>query len=262
MKHILSLLTIALAFTATTVYAAFNYEVETWDYQNEWLQGYDYEYYKIKVTEGSGKLYITDFINNIYDSNQTDSIMQQGITRYGYYDVKGKTPGDELKESDLHVRNVTEADRIEMDSYKASEWHNAATRYGYELGTFSEGDEIAIWVEQGGSDASVGSYTAVYQKNTSRYDAYSVDTLAQFRNNWDYNAAKKAMPIAELTLYHSDGGSTQLRFGLQGIASAVPVVEQSQTFGSPLPGGLQISLIAGLFGLGFWYVRRKKVPVA
>ena len=32
--------------------------------------------------------------------------------------------------------------------------------------------------------------------------------------------------------------------------------------GSPLPGGLQMALIAGLFGLGFWYVRRRKTSVA
>ena len=34
------------------------------------------------------------------------------------------------------------------------------------------------------------------------------------------------------------------------------------TMGQPLPGGLQIALIAGLFGLGFWYVRRRKATVA
>ena len=34
------------------------------------------------------------------------------------------------------------------------------------------------------------------------------------------------------------------------------------TFGSPLPGGLSIALIAGLFGLGFWYIRRRKAHVA
>jgi len=32
--------------------------------------------------------------------------------------------------------------------------------------------------------------------------------------------------------------------------------------GSPLPGGLPIALIAGLFGLGFWYIRRRKATVA
>ena len=60
--------------------------------------------------------------------------------------------------------------------------------------------------------------------------------------------AAAAMPLAWL----APSGSG-LSFGIQG--TAVPV-------GSPLPGGLQIALIAGLFGLGFWYVRRKKAVSA
>jgi len=257
MKHLLAILTVALVGAAAPVFAAFNYEVVTDHYQNYFHEGTDFEFYKIKVTEGTGKIYITDFLNNIYDSNQTDSIYQQGITRYGYYDVKGKDPTYQPSVNDYHMKDVNTTDRIVVDSYKAGEWNNEATRYGYELGTFSAGDEIAIYVEQGAYNAAVGSFTGVEGRNTSRYDAYSVDALAQFRNNWDWNAAKAAMPIAELTLYHADGGSTQLRFGLMGAES-----EGGGTFGAPLPGGTAIYVIAGLFAVGFIVIRRRKEVAA
>ena len=254
MKHILAVLTVALFGVSAPVFAAFNYEVVSEHYYNLFNEGTDYEFYKIKVTEGTGKIYMTDFLNNINDSNQTDSIYQQGITRIGYYDVKGKDPTYTPSSSDYHMTDVNTTDRIVVDSYQVNQWNNPATRYGYELGTFSAGDEVAIYVEQG--EYGVGSYTGIQGRNTSRYDAYSVDALAQYRNNWDWNAAKKAMPIAELTLYHSDGGSTQLRFGLMGAEFS-----GGETFGSPLPGGNAIYVIAGLFALGF-FLRRKQAAAA
>lgn len=69
-------------------------------------------------------------------------------------------------------------------------------------------------------------------------------------------ASKKAMPLSHLTPFEfinnaiSEG--TTVQFGIYGVTAA----------GSPLPGGLQVTLIAGLFGLGFWYVRRRKITVA
>ena len=271
MKHILPILTAALvcmgAYTAsaqdaTSEPAPFTFKVDTWDYKNEWNQGSDFEYYRIQVTGGTGKLYITDFLNNVYSANQNDSIMQQGITSYGYYNVKDKTPGTPLDpEKDVISKEVNATDRIVVgDPYQQSQWHEVVNRYGYELGTFQEGDEIAIWVEQGGQNVSVGSYTAYQSKNTSRYNTgWSVDALAQLRG--------ENMPVAELTLYHSNGGSTQLRFGLYGVATeAIGGGEGGGngggTPGAPLPGGVQTALIAGLFALGFWYVRRRKAIAA
>ena len=58
-----------------------------------------------------------------------------------------------------------------------------------------------------------------------------------------------AMPLASLDPI----GGGRATFGLYATPSG--------TFGSPLPGGLPIALIAGLFGLGFWYVRRRKATV-
>lgn len=63
-------------------------------------------------------------------------------------------------------------------------------------------------------------------------------------------ASKRAMPLSHLTpigtINEAVSLGKEVRFGFYGVV------------GSPLPGGLQIALIAGLFGLGFFYVRRRK----
>lgn len=66
-------------------------------------------------------------------------------------------------------------------------------------------------------------------------------------------AAQRAMPLSQLIPGTWEGKA--VTFGLYGIATgeALP--------GGPLPGGLQSALIAGLFGLGFFYVRRRKAIV-
>ncbi len=92
---------------------------------------------------------------------------------------------------------------------------------------------------------------------------YFTEKLADERKNPDYQedytkfddnrvlAAGKAMPLSRLITvnYINDMvvEGTKVAFGFYGVA-----------VGSPLPGGLQIALIAGLFGLGSWYVRRRK----
>ena len=70
------------------------------------------------------------------------------------------------------------------------------------------------------------------------------------------------MPIGDLLF--PDGGA-EIYFGI--IASTtrdMPGITDvaGGPVGSPLPGGVQIALIAGLFGLGFWYIRRRKAAVA
>ena len=75
-------------------------------------------------------------------------------------------------------------------------------------------------------------------------------------------ASDKSMPLSTLAPSAENG----VYFGI--IAKVDGVIYSSITngggsggagaAGSPLPGGLQMALIAGLFGLGFWYVRRRK----
>ena len=73
-------------------------------------------------------------------------------------------------------------------------------------------------------------------------------------------AAAKSMPLSTLVPSSENG----VYFGI--IAKVDGVIYSpftnhgggNGTFGSPLPGGLPIALIAGLFGFGFCYVRRRK----
>ena len=55
-------------------------------------------------------------------------------------------------------------------------------------------------------------------------------------------------------LYFGDKYSSQMNFGI--VASGQTYTPG--TSGAPLPGGVSIALVAGLFGLGLWYVRRRK----
>ena len=62
-------------------------------------------------------------------------------------------------------------------------------------------------------------------------------------------AAQRAMPLSQLIPGTFEGKA--VTFGLYGVATG-------EVVGGPLPGGLQTILIAGLFGLGFCYIRRRK----
>ena len=78
-------------------------------------------------------------------------------------------------------------------------------------------------------------------------------------------AAQRAQPLSQLI----PGGvaSAAVAFGIYAVSSGIPadIIDGSGTghgtVGGPLPGGLQMALIAGLFGLGFYYVRRRKAIV-
>lgn len=249
MKHLLSILTVAFA-CATTAMAdepVFSYKVNTIPYTNQFYQGYSGSFFSVEITEGHGKLYIVDFLNNTGSPNQTDSIRQQGITEYGYYDVS------DTEHANLHS-NPVEGNAVPLDPYTYSDngTPTKGYRYGYELGTFSAGDKVEIYVSNGID--SVSSNTGIWYRNFSRYDT-----------GWSVDSLDSSMKVAELTLWkdvnHSQ--STQLRFGFYGVGTLSDSIGGgSGTVGAPLPGGLQIALIAGLFGLGFWYVRRRKTSVA
>lgn len=83
---------------------------------------------------------------------------------------------------------------------------------------------------------------------------YQEESLEKFDPKKDIKLASgKAMPLSELTPM---GNLAALGLGTTG--TAVQFGFYGVTAGSPLPGGLQSALIAGLFGLGFFYVRRRK----
>jgi len=269
--------------TTSTTTPPFDYKVETVKYANQNNQGTDWEYYTIRITEGTGRLYLMDYINNVQSANtfqnnqwgQNEAIQAQGIIKYGWYDASNMKVTDELSADDVHWMDVNEDNRSVGQSF--NDLYNPGNqtpivRYKYDLGTdFKEGDVIGIAMMKESGEI-VGSFSANEGRNSTRYgtsQSHSADQYAAVKignGAWTIEA-KEAMPVAEFTFGGKlNNGSTQMRYLFQG-EGVTPTIQDNDdhnngTFGSPLPGGLQFALIAGLFGLGFWYIRRRKASVA
>lgn len=192
--------------------------------------------------------------------------------------------------------NVTPIDSI--DYYDDS---RSMIRYKYELGTFDPNTIIEVYMKDTegrevysfssfSSDEDGNSEYTPFDKNDPSddvvsnggfgdggyrvaarvtdkmlYSYYFMEEFDDGRKNADFHeyekfdpnqtlAAGKAMPLSELVPIgniNTLGLGTAVQFGIIG-----------ETFGSPLPGGLQIALIAGLSGLGLWYIRRRKTIAA
>lgn len=256
MKHILPILTAALALTATTAFAAFNYGedwvVDAQNYTNAHGEGGPTgQYYTVNFS-GNGELYLVDKVSSRWDPNL--ALDNQGITRYGY-----KLVGNET-DSDIHWFSIDgkPGEGVEPgvingipinDKYPHFEVTNEdgipLDRKTYYLGTFNKGAVVEIWLAKGTEE--VGTATPVEYLNNDTISYKYVGRYDQLQDSFLPN-----MHMGELTL-----GGVQIDFGI--VANGV---EGATVSGKPLPGGVQIALIAGLFGLGFWYVRRRKAVVA
>ena len=236
MKRILSFLAIAFASAAIPAFAAdasFFDVIET-PYANTIYEGLgEGSYYTIKM-KSAGKVYITNFFNNTGDSNQSELLTdaKYGLTQYGYVD----------SDNNVHAFDFTDQSRIkqfdyyEYNKYKALQGLEPDRYYreGYYLGEFNAEDEIQIYLARGtesvASNTPTGEYISRFGGRTDSLDA--------------------ALPVGQLYFGGIDGD--QVNFGI--VATG--------TFGSPLPGALPIVLVSGLFGLGFWYIRRRKAVTA
>ena len=201
---------------------------------------------------------------------------------------------DGIKKYRLNEENVKVVDKIEKNSAGTYD----IARYQYSLGTFDPETIIEVYMKDnvGGEVYSFSSYVnEKYQPFNSNlptigekdkildanqggfsdggyvagstetdallYSYYFNESLSKARGDYhDYKefdsnskviAAEKAMPLSQLIPTNGFG----VAFGIYAWATGEPVQ------GGPLPGGLQIALIAGLFGLGFCYVRRRKAIV-
>ena len=238
MKHILSLLVFALAFTATTAYAAFTYEIVKTGYgqSNQPVPGND-SFYKIRITEGSGDIYLSDWIDTIGDSHQTDSLKQKVIESYGYYYEDSNDENKKGAGEDLGADAIPEPIETWTVPWNGKE----IIRFSYKLGTFTEGDEVEIYMKD--ANGSVKSNTTPSYKGG--YGVNSVDQFLFYQINYDWEGAKAAMPLAAL-----DTDDSQRVF-TYGKASVVL-----------LSGGLSVVLVFGLCSLGFYFVRRRKALAA
>lgn len=249
MKHILSILVVVLAFTATTVSAAFTYEVIRTGYdQYHTPSAYDSRdsYYKIRITGGTGDIWLSDWIENIGDSHQEDNLTEKGIDYYGYRYVSSN---DTSKIGTYEYKKMEDvkgtSDYTHADPVKSPWNDNQIIRYSYKLGTFSEGDEVEIYMKDTNGEvwSNTTMYMGAYGDGVPNYDA-----LLMYQLNNDWAATRKAMPLAAL----DTGDGHRVFFGISGVGAS-----GNDFSGAPLPGGLAISLVAGVFALGYWFVRRR-----
>ena len=233
-------------------------------------------------------------------NSTSNALFNMDITQYGYRELTlgadgkytaGKPQYFDIFDSNgnLNKENVTKIDSIKND--KGEE----VARYKYALGTFkkdtvielcmkdSEGREAYSYSYQDGVDAEGNIVYTPFDPTTYRNDlamqggfgdgGYRVQIQTDdildsyyFPDRKDYKpfdpektpAAEKAMPLSQLI--PTTGGDVS--FGIIAMTDGMITGGYKGTVGSPLPGGLQIALIAGLFGLGFWYVRRRKAVAA
>lgn len=293
MKHLLPILTAALLGAALTVSAANtfdNYAAEYGYYEGAdigkvstdkpFVQTIDYGSYQIiKTSENYNPsllynsrfrihtdekvdFYLYDFVDNVQSSNNTgNALAARGISRIGYRMLDENQNVIEGTEKTFDLGSPTS--EVVKREYADGTGYDI-TRNKYHLGEFEAGKDFEIFMSYNADDSE-----GVWSNSTETPGGYNggannelylkVDKLmaAYMTGKFDYkfgediaeDVVAKAMPIASL-----DPSGTRISFGIQGIAPT----GGDKTFGSPLPGGLQIALIAGLFGLGFWYARRRK----
>lgn len=144
MKKIILAFIFLLLLTINTK-ASFQYEVVVADQYAMGNVISDREFF-VRITQGSGTLYLTDHINNLYSQNQTQSILNN-ISAFGYINLNSGDSG------------VGSFDNTIITYQNAmNQWNPVVTQTGYEIGTFSEGDEIALWITtlNGISGSSIG----------------------------------------------------------------------------------------------------------
>ena len=236
------LLTAVIAFAATPVFAAFTYEVirTGYDQYNPPGQNQD-SFYKIRITGGTGDIYLSDWIDNIGDSHQEDNLTQKGIQHIGYYYLDSN---DASKIGSSNIMKLgTDITPVAVESMQ-SPWNtNVITRFAYNLGTFSEGDEIEIYMDD--VNGSVRSNTTMYMGGYGD-GVPVVDQLVFYKNDYNWNLTRSLMPLAAL----DTGNGHRVFFGIYG--------EASETVGSPLPAPVVTLLIALACGAGFVLYRNRK----
>ena len=218
------------SFFALGTFAAPVYDVEQIWYTNEQNQGRGQGSYYLLKFKADSDVYLTDYINNIFSGDQTETLSNMGITQYGYYLNGDKT--------DNHATNL--GDNVKsFDGYD----YNAGTahynRNAYYLGNFKAGDTAEIWMTDGTTEVS--SYTPINGAYTSRYMARQ-------------DKINPGMPVAQLFMYNSTG--YEVNFGLYTMVGE-PVITDTTVSGSPLPTPI-VTLLIALAVAGVAYTYKKK----
>ncbi|MGE4488327.1 MAG: hypothetical protein AB7E95_02140 [Kiritimatiellales bacterium] len=215
-----------LILSALMAQAAFQYEVVLLsDNTGPDVWG---DEYAIRITEGSGTLYLVDHINNLYSANQNESLLDN-ITAFGYVNLTTGESGEGSFDNSITTYE-----------HAMSEWNDVVTQKGYAIGEFSAGDEIAIWVTT--TDGYTGSTAGQGD------GAYNDDQLTW--RKWNVDPDVLGNEAGQFAI-----GGASVVFGLTGVEGS----GGGTVTGQPLPGVIPAVLIGtGVIGAaGFSWKRRK-----
>ena len=214
------LMTLVMALLSASAFAAFQYEIVETPAVGGGGNVISGNAYSIRVTEGTGSIYIVDKINNLYNmSGNTERLSLEvdmtSTNNYGWVDVATGTA------------YAAEGSTIATFSEQQNQWNDLVTQTGYKLGEFSAGDEIGVWLRPMDRDFTGAS---VFDKTNSINSA-----------QMNYRDANVGTDETGMILHQLDfkGGVGSIFFGITGEASPAPV-------GQPLPGALATLLIGGV----------------
>lgn len=217
-----------MLFAVSRLSAAFQYEVIELPKGKGGYPAVSGKAYYIRVTEGSGSLYIMDKINTLYSSNNellNTMVNVADTSQYGWVD---RSTGA-----------VHQADGAQVVVYsKAMNQYNpVVTQTAYKLGDFTAGDEVGVWVnplQGGGTGASILDYTSPINSSNLVYREYG----------------KKSDQLGNQLAHLSFTSDGSVFFGFYGA-------EGGDFSGQPLPGMLASFLLGGA-ALGAVSRRKKR----
>ena len=215
--------------------------------------------------------------------------------------IRNLTGDDAIKPAVKDSVDITKENYNDPGSALEDGGSYTVTRYQYYLGTFTSGDVIELYMQDQYNEDGVYSYSGfnatdvngepgvvgalggfgdggyrISEQTDEMLNGYYFQDVPleeagygalKFGDDKDARAeaSAKAMPLSTLNPSTTTGG---LYFGIIATTASVIIDDDGNVIigngaaGSPLPGGLQMALIAGLFGLGFWYIRHRKAAAA
>ncbi|MGI5925188.1 MAG: hypothetical protein ACOX9E_14675 [Lentisphaeria bacterium] len=233
---------LVMALTSVSAFAAFQYSVVKSTVAGKWNDGgpnmgvYGYAY-SIKVTEGSGAIYIVDKINNLYSMSGNNELLSLEVdmsstSNYGWVDVA------------TGVAHNAEGSTIATYSEQKNKWNDLVTQTGYKLGDFSAGDEIGVWLRPKNYDFTGAS---VFHKDNP------INSPQMTYRNAQVGQDATGMDLYQLD-YTGIGDDGSIFFGFYGAAGTGGDTgdgtggDTGGPVGQPLPGTLATLLLGGAIG--------------
>jgi hypothetical protein len=217
----------ALILGSVAGYAAFQYEMVVGPSNSIW-PGVAGNPYFVRVTEGSGTLYLQDHINTLWSANQSESILNN-VSAFGYINLTTGQSGAGTFDSPIITYQ-----------HAMNQWNDVVTQYAYQIGSFSAGDEVAIWVtdKSGNTGSSVGNYDSAFNDSGLGWRTWGAETdiLGNTAGHLSFTGV----------------GGNSVFFGITGVEGGGP------STGVPLPGVFSALSVGGLVGCVKLLGKKKK----